>query len=51
MSLDVDGLIVPGDVVPQQLSHGDGHSHRVRLLRLHDISHLTDEVLGHTITC
>ena len=36
-------------MVPQHLRHSDGHPHRVALLRLHDVSDLTDEVLGRTM--
>ena len=50
VSLDVHGLVVPGYVIPHQLGHRDRHPHRVALLGLHDVSDLTDEVLGQTIT-
>ena len=46
LSLNVDGLIVSGDVVAQHLRHGDGHSHRVGPLGLHDVRHLTYQVLA-----
>ena len=43
--LDVDGLIVPGRVEPQQLVDGDGHPHRVGPLGLHDVRHRADQIL------
>ena len=43
--LDVDGLVVPGRVEPQQLVDGDGHPHRVGPLGLHDVRHRADQIL------
>ena len=44
--LDVDGLVVPGGVEPQQLVDGDGHPHRVGPLGLHDVRHRADQILA-----